>query len=335
MAEALWVQQSGVTYGADEDRRLVSAMSTEGVVSGLVITATGGAGISVSAGTAIISDGAGGAYVAYTTAATSLTMPNGTTNIYIQVNTTTAQVTVTSGSTPSSPYLTLAAITAAGGVVSTPPNSGISLSRALPPNAAGAYLKLTGGTVTGPTTFSSTVAVTGMLTANGGLNAPEGVILGGTYPTARHYHHIGSTVAAGAGGTGINRFASSSDFTGRESIYWSSSSVGVTDYANNPYNPSAEYNFYAGPTGYYALAGYVNTNGPRSGIRRTLATILTGTDISFETWIGSNANDDLMTFSGVIPLNAGQSVRVRCAHNVGETIEVQNGRVMFRLIQAS
>jgi hypothetical protein len=334
MAEALWIQQSGVDYSAAEDRRLVSAMSTFGVVTGLVITPTSGLQVSVSAGTAIVDDGAGGAYVAYTTSATVLTLPaSATTNIYIIVNTTTGVVTVTSGSTPASPYLTIGAMTTNGSAVTS--TALTPITRALPPNAAGAYLKLTGGTVTGPTTFSSTVTTTGLVTANGGLYAPDGVRLGGTYPTARHYHHIGSTINPGAGGTGINRFASSSDFTGRESIYWSSSSVGVTDYANNPYNPSAEYNFYAGPTGYYALAGYVNTNGPRSGIRRTLATILTGTDISFETWIGSNANDDLMTFSGVIPLNAGQSVRVRCAHNVGETIEVQNGRVMFRLIQAS
>ena len=72
MSEALWLQLSGVDYAASEDRRAISALSSPGVVNGLGITITSGLQVSIAAGTAIIDDGAGGCYVAYTTGATSL-----------------------------------------------------------------------------------------------------------------------------------------------------------------------------------------------------------------------------------------------------------------------
>jgi hypothetical protein len=37
MAEALWLQLAGVDYAASEDRRAISALSSPGVASGLVI----------------------------------------------------------------------------------------------------------------------------------------------------------------------------------------------------------------------------------------------------------------------------------------------------------
>lgn len=331
MAEALWVQQAGVDYSATEDRRLISALSSVGVVNGLVISAGAGLQVSVSAGTAIVDDGAAGAYVAYTTTATTLTLPaSATTNIYITVNTTTAVVTVTSGSTPAGPYLAIGSATTNGTVVTTIPNAGISLSRALPPNAQGSYLKLTGGTVSGATTFTAPMTANGLITANGGINAPDGVRLGGASPTARHYIAITDTSTVT---TTINRFATSTDFSVRESIQWNTASVGTTDYATNPFNPATPYDFKAGVAGYYALSGYVNTTGATSATRRILFTVMTGTDITLETYAGAT-KDDVVTFSGVVPLAVGQSVRVRLAHNLGGPMDVQNGRVNFRLIQA-
>lgn len=190
MAEALWLQVGGVEYTAAEDRRLIRAMSVAGVVNGLVISATTGLGISVSAGTAVIDAGGGEGYVAYTTAPTLLTMPvSSTTNIYISVNTTTALVTVTAGAAPAAgTYLLLGSVATSGSAITTTlPIT--PTTRALPENVAGQYLKLSGGAATGEVQAPS-LLVPSYFQANatlGNVNAPYGARLGGTGALARCY----------------------------------------------------------------------------------------------------------------------------------------------------
>ena len=54
--EALYSQLAGVSYSAQEDRRMLAALASPGVVNGLKITAGAGRNITVGLGTAIVSD---------------------------------------------------------------------------------------------------------------------------------------------------------------------------------------------------------------------------------------------------------------------------------------
>lgn len=99
--EALWVQDAGVTYTAAEDRKLFPAIwGNEGILHGLTVTPGAGRSVSVAAGRATVDDGGGGYYVAFLDAAAEVSLSansSGTTRtdlIYLQVNPTTAAVTV-------------------------------------------------------------------------------------------------------------------------------------------------------------------------------------------------------------------------------------------------
>jgi hypothetical protein len=346
--EALWAQIAGVTYSAAEDRKVIAALSAPGVVQGLEITPTTGRGVSVSIGSAVVDDKAGGCYVAYTTSAVPLTITAGLTeSIFLVIDEDTALATVISGTTPpaTDPYLVLGSVKAGATALDTAyGTAGVSMVnrlRAYPPamngvNGQSLYLPLAGGGVVAGPVQATRLLVPGLLGVGGAdlvPNAPKGVRLGGTNPTARHYHHIASLTTPTSS---INRFASSSDMSARESVYWKSSSVGVSDYDRKPYNPDVAFALYAGVDGYYEISGAVNTEGPNTGRRRIYLSVFDGSTLAYEFIAGASTNDDVVTFAGLVPMKKDQNVRVRVAHTVGSSINAQGGsRVMFRLVQAN
>jgi hypothetical protein len=346
--EALWAQIAGVTYSAAEDRKVIAALSSPGVVKGLEITPTTGRGVSVSVGSAVVDDKGGGCYVAYTASSTSLTIGAGVTeSVYLVIDEDTALATVISGTSPpaTDPYLVLGSVKAMTATLDPAyGNRGVSMvnrARAYPPsmngiNGQSLYLPLAGGGVVTGTVQADGLVVPGYLSISGEDKvpyAPKGLRLGGAHATARHYHHIASIKTPTSS---INRFSSSSDMSARESVYWSSSSTGVSDYVTAPFNPAVPFALYAGVNGYYEISGAVNTEGPNTGRRRIYLSVFDGSTLSYEFIGGASTNDDVVTFAGLVPMNAGQNVRVRVAHTVGSSIDGQGGsRVMFRLVQAN
>src|SRR4051794_3953138 len=100
--EALWGTGVGVSYSADEDRRLISSIWNPGVITGVAITAGTGVAASVSSGLAVVSDGQGGAFLAYFDAATTVSGLTASTSnsLYVTVDPTTFLATIVKGSAP-------------------------------------------------------------------------------------------------------------------------------------------------------------------------------------------------------------------------------------------
>jgi hypothetical protein len=198
VAEALWTSLAGVSYTDAEDRHLIGAVATEGVVSGLDITVSSGSTVSVSAGAAIINDGTpGSAYLAYTTGAISKTLPNNlTTAVYIAVNTSTAEVTIEIGTPPSGRSLQLGLVQVVNNVI-TATTAKTTAARALPPNAS--KILEAGGSVSGPINLSASgsVSYAGAFTVDqNGVNAIKGVKFPGRANyTGSYYHRVSRTVA--------------------------------------------------------------------------------------------------------------------------------------------
>jgi hypothetical protein len=322
MADGLWVQAAGVEYTAAEDRRLIRALSKAGVVNGLVITATSGTGISVSAGTAIIDAGNGEGYVAYTTAPTTLTLPvSSTTNVYISVNTTTAAVTVTQGSAPAAgTYLLLASVVTSGsGITSTMPIT--PSTRALPENADGTFLKLTGGVVTGEVQATS-LHVPNILQANatlGDVNAPKGVRLGSSRPLSRCYARVYMEAAQNvANGT------------------WTT--INMTNASYNygyqggaaPFSTSTN-RFTCPVTGVYTVMGnlyFSNPSGANTG--RRIAAVVRRNSAGSIVWMHQGAQGDgsVTSLAGVTALldcSAGDTLEIQAYQSQGSTVQVTNG----------
>jgi hypothetical protein len=320
--EALWVQQAGISYDASEDRRLISAMSTVGVANGFVITATTGLGISVSAGTAIVDDGSGGAYVAYTTSATTLTLTNGTTNVYVTVNTTTGLTTVTSGSTPSGPFLTLAAVTAASGAITLIPNGGVSLSRAAPPNVSGQFLKLSGGTVTGEI-LAARLAVTGKFAVGGAdsiPDAPLGIKMGGSSAAfgrcyARPYMEAAQNVP-NATWTTVNMTNASPNYAyPGQGVPYSITTNRFTCPVAGVYTAMGNC-YFADPTG--------------TNVGKRIAAILRRNAASAEVWRhqgaqGSAADTQLAGVHATMDCAAGDTLELQAYQGQGTTVQLTNG----------
>jgi hypothetical protein len=125
MPEALWVQGSGIDYSAAEDRRLISAIGTAGVLgNGLLLTGVSGPQVSISAGKAIVDDGGGGSYLAYFDGTTTKAIPSsGTTNVYVAVDPVTALATIETGAEPVNPHISIGSATASGIGVPTVSNA--------------------------------------------------------------------------------------------------------------------------------------------------------------------------------------------------------------------
>lgn len=181
MAEALWVGGTGITYNDFEDRHLIAAMYTQGVIgSGLTLTAGVGV-VSYSPGFCAIADGTGGMYLAYFDAA-GTAAATVTSTVYVRINkTTAASDIVASTSLPSSAtyaFFAIGSVTASGStlVVDPPPANRQATLR----GAAGAsgFLPVGGGTLTGPLSAPQVSVPGGLLATSSGLQAPNGVRLG-------------------------------------------------------------------------------------------------------------------------------------------------------------
>jgi hypothetical protein len=127
LAEALWVQASGVEYNATEDRRLIAAIwPGGGTLTGLNVTPGTGRSVNVSAGKAVVPDLDGaGSYLAYfdaTTSGVAVDINAGgtrTDGVYVVIDdpgSGEATIDVVPNDTPpSDPYVKIATITVAGG----------------------------------------------------------------------------------------------------------------------------------------------------------------------------------------------------------------------------
>lgn len=130
MPEALWSANSGVDFSAAEDRRLLSAIwTTSGVLDNMTVSPGTGRTVNISAGRALIPDGAGGNYLAYFDAATTglaIAANAGATRtdgIYVVVDdpgTGVASFVAVTGTTPvpTDPYLLIAHVTVGTGATS-------------------------------------------------------------------------------------------------------------------------------------------------------------------------------------------------------------------------
>lgn len=341
MPEALWSQLAGVDYSAAEDRRLIWALSTPGIARGLTITAGVGRQVSVAAGAAVVDDGAGGAYIAYTTAAEVRTLPvSATTNIYIVVNPATAETTIEFGATPTNPYLTIgSAKTNATAIVS---GSIVKASaKATPPAIGTNYVPLSGGVMSGALQAPRLV-VSGLFGVGGAdlvPNAPAGVRLGGTYPTARHYLHCSLKPVSG-GSNQINNNA-------WEGLHWNppSASNNVTDYTLKPMG-SSDYAIWPGVAGYYLFSGHVSLNGNVSGTRSSRITVWNQNGSAADTlsygvicWEGrpnATAGDAInLSLNAMVAMGPGQYARAEIFQNSGVALNTSGGRLLCRLLQAN
>lgn len=314
MPEALWLQATGVEYSAAEDRRLIAAVYTPGVLDGLTITATTGANISVSAGRAIVDDGAGGAYLAYFDAATAKGLPlSSMTTVYVVVNTTTAVATIETGSTPVSPYVTLGSATTDG--TSTTAVSNVRAAAA--PVSGGASLPLTGGTLTGTLTGTRFLIPGAFNATSAGVTASKGIKFGGASGyTARHYarayRDTSQNIASGAAPEAINF-----NITDRA----------VSDYGITAHNGAGNgRRFYPGVAGDYLLTGSVmfdNVSVSDPGSRKAQVSRYSSTGAqlwSARTDWAQNSGADLLTWSVMMNAEVGDYFMFEVSHTTGKTL---------------
>jgi hypothetical protein len=321
MAEALWLQLAGVDYAASEDRRAISALSSPGVASGLVIAAGAGLSATVTVGVAIIDDGAGGAYVGYTTGTTTLTpLPaSATTNVYIQVNTTTAEVTVVSGSVPSFPYLQLGSVVTSPTGVSTVTNT---TTKATPPGVVGQFLPITGGTLTGQ--LAGPRFVVSGLFGVGGVdtvpNAPKGVRLGTSAAFARCHSRAWMTDGS------VQNIATSTWTTVNMAV----AAQNLSAYGAAPYNVTSN-RFTCPVSGMYLVTGTVLFSDPGgANIGDRHAAITRRNSAGAVVWIqqGSIVSGTTVRFATVTSLmdaNAGDTLELQAYQNQGATLQIQAG----------
>jgi hypothetical protein len=307
---------------------------TPGVASGLVITPTTGRQVSVSAGAAIVADGAGGCYVAYIDTATTLTIAaTSTQNIYIVVDDPgTGATTVTAGTAPTDPYLTIGTATANASLVTTTAQQMNVRSIAVPPAMAGAGpaapVYNSGGTMTGNLTVP-TLTSTGLITANQGLYSPIGVRLGSGGSTARHMGSAGSTSGAATSGVW-------------DRVVWTTTGYSISDYGVTA-RPAGTVRFHAGVTGDYAIGGHVTLEGNVTGTRHIRVCVYKNGDTAgaspiraqYGQEIGTEStNPPTMMIPGFIRMASDEYFAVEVYQNSGTALTYSSGFCQFRLIQA-
>jgi hypothetical protein len=323
MVDALWTQGTGATFSASEDRRLVSAVLTPGVSSGLVITQATGRQVSVSAGVAIVPDGSGGSYVAYVTTSTTLTITaSSTQNIYIVVDDPGAGgTTVVAGAAPSDPNLLIGAATADASVITAVNNN---RSVAVPPSmaAGGPQQPLLNSGGTNSSTYQlGRVVIPGILSAGGvdtSVNAPAGIRLGGASPLGRCYARIDMDVAgqniANTTWTTVNLGAAVYNY----SIYGSA-----------PYVDSSN-KFKCPVAGVYAASGNVGFDNPAGAnvgyrrigvVRRNAAGAIVW--LRFNTIEATTVNT--VGVDAFIDCGAGDTLELQVYHNQGATLGINPG----------
>jgi hypothetical protein len=330
MPEALWVQAGSVSYAADEDRKLISALSTPGVSKGLALSIGSGLQVNVAAGVAIIDDGAGGAFVGYTTGTSTVTLPasTATNNIYLVVDPATALTTVVAGATPSNPALQLGSAVTGATTVTSVTNSTV---RAQPPSLADAVVRKAGDTMTGALTVPS-LATTGEVNAAGGLKLGSAA-----QPTRRHYAIVSTSnsstsVPVGAW-TRVN-------FTG--AVDGGTSDYGVTPHVGNG-------RFQAAVNGFYLFSGYINwpvgtadteragliARFPKTNTSGTFAAANQGyvmTNPLIPQRSGVNTNS---VFHCLFYLSADQYACACVYHNSAAALALAGGYMTFSLFQAT
>ena len=251
MAEALWVQAVGVDYSAAEDRRLISAMYTAGVVNGLIISAGTGLSASVSPGRAVVNDGTGGGYLCYFDSVTTVPLTASTTNtLSVIVNTATGQATL--GTTPTGNSQTIGTATTSGTGVTDVSN--VRAAADSPASASAKYVAVTGGRFTGQVSAPRfTTAVFDVTDTY--VSAPDGIRLGGANPTARHYARaFRSTTQAIPNSTWTP-------------LAFNTVARQATDYTTAPVGDGQQ--FFAGPPGSYQLSGSAFFESNPTGARRS------------------------------------------------------------------
>lgn len=335
LADALWTQGTGATFSASEDRRLIAAVLTPGVSSGLSIAVATGRQVTVSAGAAVVSDGAGGCYIAYMTTATVLTITaSSTQNIYIVVDDPGAGgTTVVAGAAPTDPSLVIGSATAGISTISSVSNV---RAVAVPPSMAtgqpGAPVLASGGTISGPLVLSNTLQTSGLITANGGLYAPDGVRLGSGPATAKH-------MGAGSSATGT---ASTGNW---DRVNFSTTPYGdsnaYSDYGTVP-RPSAG-RFNAGVTGDYAVSGHVVLEGNANGRRQLRLAVFKQSDTGGTNLIRTTYGQEMYSLTtnpptlmmpGMVRMSGDEYFAVEVYQNAGSGLTYTGGQCNFRLIQA-
>jgi len=195
MGDALWVPGTGVSYTADESRKLLYGIYTPGVISGLTLATGSGFNVNVSAGFAAVPDSSGtGMYLAsLDTTTPRLISANATSSIYLVVDPVTATCTLSSGSVPTNPYLTIGQGTA--GALNTTSVSTTGRSTADFRSTAGLFVKKAGDSISGPLTTTA-LTVSTSLVVNGTAQLVQGARLGAAAtPTKRLYLRMLRTTA--------------------------------------------------------------------------------------------------------------------------------------------
>lgn len=323
MAEALWTQGTGATFSAAEDRRVIAAVLTPGVTSGLVIAAATGRQVTVSAGAAIVSDGAGGCYVAYIDTPATLTIPaSSTQTVYIVVDDPgdgTSTVTALS-SAPSDPYLALGSATTNASAI-----TGVSNVRsiAVPPSMAAGGPKepfpVAGGTFTSAIQAPRMV-VPGILGAGSPdttVNMPAGARIGTSQVWGVCYSRAVSVAAQNIANdtwTTVNM----------ETAYVNAGLWGAR------FNVSTN-RFTAPISGVYMLAGQcywdnpagANVGARRAGFLRRTAAAPAG---DWRLHDSRTAEGHLYSgVSGLMDISAGSTVEFQVAHTQGATLGINRG----------
>ena len=328
MAEALWIQAADVSYSAAEDRRLISAMYTAGVIDGLTITAGVGLNATVSAGRCIVPDGTGGSYLCYFDTATTVPVSASATNtLMVLVNTTTGQATI--GTTAVGSRLVLGtATTSSTGVTAT---ARTAANADVPTAASAKYIPTGGGRLTGalsgPRFTTASFDVTDTY-----VNAPNGVRLGGANPTARHYARaFRNTTQA----------IPTAEWT---PLAFDTVSRQATDYGIAPIGQGPI--FYAGPPGSYLFSGSAMFASNTTGARRSR--IARYSSLGVVTWVKhcawrQGSESPHVWFDGMLDVTAaGDYFRFEVYQNSGVSLNVNHGGFVngdiaygsMRLIQA-
>ena len=346
MAEALWSQIAGVDYSAAEDRRLISAIYTNGVINGLGLSAGAGLALVVSAGRAVVPDGTGGAYLCYFDSSTTIpSLPaSSTVQVWVTVNTTNGQATLGAGtSLPTTPYITIGSAVTSASAVTT-----VNNVRTLAASPAGVtptqYLPITGGSLTGSAVLNATRLTTPAFDATASfLRAPRGVMFGAASgATMRHgcrVYRTGDAAVPNATWQGL-RFDSTdrtvSDY-GTATSAFPAGGAPTTDGTR----------FIAPVAGDYAISGNTFFDPNATGTRRARIRVFTNTGAQAWAWNGPvypGAINRLVTYDTTLHAGgAGWYFVVEVYQDCGGLLAIETGGALsagtnswasFRLIQA-
>lgn len=333
MAEALWVQASGVSYSAQEDRQLIHAIFTDGVISGLVLLTGSGLNVNVSAGLAAISDSSGyGSYLGVLDATTPVAVTaNTTSTIYLTVNPTTGQCTLASGSAPSNPYLTLGSATAGPSTVTSVTGASSRTKSFFRSGGGSEFILKAGDSDIGTLNNVQSLSVLGAAYFESFLTGYYGIRLGGA---------SGYLKRANARVTGGAQNLPASTLT---PITFGTIQRNISDYSSslNPAIISGGFpdRFYAPVSGVYELSGSVGfTSTVTTGVVYTQIGIYdsSGSVVRYKYQPAINANSGVASyvpFSALVEMTATQYAKVLCFTTSARTTNAANTIASCCLLQ--